>query len=550
MRTNSAGDLSNDPQNQEMKKLPRWLKWSGIVLALVFFAALAIYMGYRLYVQYLLRPAPPLEGCKVSEQAWFDLDESRARYPGVFTSPDQAHYAFIKSFYNNPDHKSYDPADRQCLVLDGVPGPEYHKVGSPDFSRDGKHMAYTAERDGQSFFVLDGKEIPAKGQVTPASYKLWDYFSPDSAHWAFTSKETETITDPDTGEKKKSERYFANVDGTTFGPYPAMFPLISFSADGKHFAWLVNDNGSLSLYLDGSEKEVIGNFKAKSVVFLNRNGTKVAFVIGKDDDKKEWMWVNGKLQGPYEGIFRLFHTELENANWYIFSMDGSHCGYLAQNDGKCFSVIDGTRGKEFSTKGVAGDANTPPLTFGATGRTAFTVPTAYNPSSFDDSFVVVDGRKPRTNGWAWRTMNPYFSPDGKHVGYMRFRRFPVPCWTCVVDDVEEAAFAYLYSFDSWLQLPVNQYPVFSPDSRHHAYAVMRDPALSVVRRENPVKNCTYIDEIITGSWRLVVDGMEIPETAGPDAISIVWFDETGNPCYLRKHGNTVYKGKVTLPAGF
>src|SRR3990167_7018287 len=68
-------------------------------------------------------------------------------------------FEFIDSIPFAPrGHKTCYVAKRgkdQHVVIDGVEGEPFDDVGVPVFNSNGKRIAYSAKREGKTFFVLD-----------------------------------------------------------------------------------------------------------------------------------------------------------------------------------------------------------------------------------------------------------------------------------------------------------------------------------------------------------------------------------------------------------
>jgi hypothetical protein len=85
---------------------------------------------------------------RVSEEL---LGSVPAGIMATVTSKDGLHVAYV-----------VQKGDKQLVVVDGQPGPEYDRIseGSPVFSRDGKRAAYVAQKGDKQLVVVDGQPGP------------------------------------------------------------------------------------------------------------------------------------------------------------------------------------------------------------------------------------------------------------------------------------------------------------------------------------------------------------------------------------------------------
>jgi len=106
----------------------------------------------------------------------------------VAFSPDGTHYAYAAMVGGTlQDQAEGQPPRRvgalHIAMLDGRPGPTYDLIsdGTPIFSPDGAHLAYTARRGDKGYAVLDGRELPTGSNSSGEALR----FSPDSQHLAY-----------------------------------------------------------------------------------------------------------------------------------------------------------------------------------------------------------------------------------------------------------------------------------------------------------------------------------------------------------------------------
>jgi Tol biopolymer transport system component len=194
-------------------------------------------------------------------------------------------------------HLTSQTATKECMVLDERRGEEFDRVGAPALSRDGRHLAYRAQRGERSFVVVDGRRGPdAEFVVDPAisaDGHVVAYAARRDGRWRLLVGERET-----------------ELEGPPSG--------VILSPDGASVAWLMK-TGS-----DGSSKvRVVLNGKAgepfalvgrvtfspdgRRVTYAADDGEKQYIVIG--EEKRE---VSGRLGDP------------------VFSPDGRRVGYGAR----------------------------------------------------------------------------------------------------------------------------------------------------------------------------------------------------------------------------
>jgi WD40 repeat protein len=143
-------------------------------------------------------------------------------FPPVF-SPDGTHIAY---------HTLKD--QRNLVVVDGKPGPEYHSIGNflrgefLSFSLDGNHVAYAASDGDGSFAVIDGQRGPKYDQISTLA------LSPNGQHVGFVvgSEEPDKILNSNGNTYfVMNRRSFVVLDGTSSPKYDEVLSL-RFMGDG------------------------------------------------------------------------------------------------------------------------------------------------------------------------------------------------------------------------------------------------------------------------------------------------------------------------------
>jgi hypothetical protein len=176
----------------------------------------------------------------------------------VLFSPDGKRFAYTKRV-----------AGGVAAVIDGKAGRPYDSIGVFQFSPDSKHEFYVGTRNSQ-FVVFDGQEMQGEGTVK--------YFvlSQTGGHLAYLAY------GPTTG-------FHMVVDGKPSAPLQEYVAhSMSFSADGKHYAYAFHANFSqVQIVRDGVTASVTGpvpfNTRTRSDVefpplFFSGDGTRLVWV--------------------------------------------------------------------------------------------------------------------------------------------------------------------------------------------------------------------------------------------------------------------------------
>jgi Tol biopolymer transport system component len=302
-----------------------------------------------------------------------------------------------------------------AIVADGVELPHYDAADSPQFSPDGKRLAYRATRGGKQFIVLDGKELKAYAAVAEGSL----IFSANSRHLAYEAgegaKHMLVMNDQEgkaydgvklgPGFSTDSGRVVAVVDqgGKTVvvingKESPAYDHLMAgdftLSADGKRVAYGVEKGGSQFIVLDGTPQE---SFQALGNGTLRFSPDSQRVVYQGSTGKSTFLVLDGKHLKPCDNLL---------GGTPLFSPDSKRMAYGAQYNGKWQLVVDGVEGKAY-------DLVEPP-TFSPDSKRI-----AYRAVSGEKTVMVVaDGTESKPLEYAGPLA---FSPDSKHLAYLQRR---------------------------------------------------------------------------------------------------------------------------------
>jgi hypothetical protein len=150
--------------------------------------------------------------------------------------------------------------NKLLVVLDGQEGKLYDSlVKNPVFSPSGEEYAYFAKSGISLFLVFNGKE----DQIPFRSIEEL-VFSSDEKHFAYSASvlasSTSSVTS--TASAKEESVWKAVVLDGEQKTFYADVSLMTFSPDGKHFAYAAVKNGKKILVLDDKEIDIGGEIYA------------------------------------------------------------------------------------------------------------------------------------------------------------------------------------------------------------------------------------------------------------------------------------------------
>src|SRR5215207_3502195 len=468
-------------------------------------------------------------------------------------SPDRRHVAFVAKV-----------AGGEAAYVDGVVGKTYPAVasdplseagtGSPfTFSRDGRRVAYVVHllaARGPRRVVVDGSEGPAFDYVWSGGL----HFSDDGKHFAYTAE--------------RGGKRFAVVDGAESGPYervgaPAFRDykdkgfVVAFDAardgrplfvvNGREFA--ADDPGGRELFFGeeaGRPREVVREGKhfvvweGKEVgPFDQQIGTSLHaepraggwFVVFEGQRGGKQIAVVGGVEGrPYDYVGAI-HV----------SPGGAHTLYAARQGGESFAVFDGREGPKYSHVEI--DFGSP---FSADGRRYAYAASREAAAGSRTSLVVADGKEGKPYD---HVAHVTFTPDGAqllHLAYDVAKRK-----TFLVRDGEEVA-----SYDN---LPDYGGIRFGPGGRRMYFRLGKleggKEALVVDGRAYSYDKIKDVEFSPDGrrlvfkaqrgrGWVMVVDGAE-SEVYEPDggAGGEVGWSRDGRLAFSKEGGRAAYVGR-------
>jgi WD40 repeat protein len=283
---------------------------------------------------------------------------------------------------------------KHMIVINGKAGNQFDKIDTMGiFSPDGKHAAFRAYRDSKSFIVVDGKE--GKQYDCMCGPK----FSPDSKQITYMAmigkKECIVIDD-------KEGKLYDAVD------------LPSFSSDGKHFAYEAKENKKSFVVIDGKEMKrydkvanTVVSPDNKRIAYIALEGWKWFVVVDGNEGKHYFQYGENHTRGDINfGVDRKGVENIEKIG-PIFSPDGTHLAYVANDGMKRFVVIDGKEQKQYDyVNNIVFSPDSKHLAYAAIEN--------------KKNIIVVDGKEGEQYSMDFFSCAEglQFSPDSKHIVYI------------------------------------------------------------------------------------------------------------------------------------
>lgn len=408
----------------------------------------------------------------------------------VEQSPDYQHVAFAA-----------EQGDKVVIYVDGVPSKEHDAAGAVRFSPESGHVAYAASRSNKWFAVFDGREGKAYDRV---------------------------------GYGKEG-----------IGPFV-------FSPDGKRLAYVAAEGGKECLVVDGREGEFFDEIipitprfspNSQRVKYVARRGATLVVLV----DSRELAECDEMLKG--NGYFA--------RDW--FSPDSKRVAVTFKRAGKCFAIVDGVESQAWDEISDGVGHGFPEGYFDSVRFSPDSKHFVYEARRADEWSIVVDGNE-KARGKHLRCLT--FSPDSKRTAYVQLLDGDKPDdWktAVVVDGVVGKAFdgsveSLFFSPDSKRLLYVarrghfveegkqslfengvagkeydliysDDYPVFSPNGKRHAYVALRGESTFLV-----------LDGKET---RISEDGSIVSFTFSPDGKRWACFVETSGKDYVLVDGKRI-----------
>ena len=470
-------------------------------------------------------------------------------------SPDRRHVAYVAKVEGG-----------EAAYVDGVAGKTYPAIasdplseagtGSPfTYSRDGRRVAYvahlgTARARGPRRVVADGVEGPVFDYVWSGGL----HFSQDGEHFAYTAE--------------RGGKRFAVVDGVESGPYERVSSpaFRNYKDRGFVVAFDAERDGRQLLVVDG--QEFTADDPKGRALFYGEDAARPREVVRGGKHFVVW---DGKELGPFdEQIGTSLRTSRREGGWFVafegrrggkevavvdgvegkpydyvstihLSPGGAHTLYTARTGEDFVVVVDGEEGPKYDDVEVPYSSP-----FNADGsRYAYAAARALDPDT-REYFVVADGKEGKRYD---HVSHVGFTPDGAQLLYLAYdaaRRK-----TFLVRDGEEVA-----AYD---QLPDHGDFRFSPDGRR-MYFRLRKPeggkdAVVLDGRAflyDDIKDVEFSPDgrrfVLKArrgrGWVMVVDGAEseLYEPDGGEPGEVGW-SRGGRLAFGREGGRVAYVGR-------
>jgi hypothetical protein len=429
------------------------------------------------------------------------LSEAGLGSPFTF-SPDGRRVAYV-AHLSPASSRARGP---RRVVVDGNEGTVFDYVwsGAPHFSKDGKRFAYTAERGGKRFAVVDGVESKPYDLVrTPA-------FSGDGSHAAF-----EAVRDGQT---------LFVVDGREFAADDAEGQA-QFHVGTERAPHVVERDGKRFVVWRDKQS---GPFDEVSEYTLNTAGGRVTFVARRGG--KEFAVVDGKESKPYDSVRQL-----------TVSPKGGRVLFAAREGEASLVVVDDVEGARYDSVDIEYDSP-----FSPDGAHYAHKATREGGDDSRRSFVVADGKEGK--GYDY-TDHVVYTPDGAHLLYLAYGRAQGK--TFLVRDGEEVA-----AYDN---LPDYGGFRFSPDGKRMFFRLQKlDAGKEAIVVDG---RAFHYDEITDaefgpdgrrfvfkaqrgGVWVMVIDGTESEayEPDGDERGKIGW-SRDGRLAFSKDGSRVAYVGR-------
>lgn len=332
---------------------------------------------------------------------------------------------------------AYVAADKgkKHIVRDGGRLEGFDAVADPRLSDDGGHLIYAGQRGEEWVIMLDDREVgKCDGQFVPPAVRI----SSSGAHWAYAVPDAvvldgvhKALRNADLrvggffGEELACVAYVDDkrvvaIDGRPgqFAVAPGTYgePVLAFSGDGRHMAYLARDKDGFRFVVDGVAGRPFEAARADGYagLVLSPEGKHAAGIFSTADDRRIVV-LDGRASGPYE-----------NASQLTFSPDGRHLAYVVSKAGRESIIRDG------EDSGAYEHVEWESLVFSPDGKHLAAAVAGEGRNRLAECKVVIDDYQGPPVSARGTRLRPRFAPDGS-LHYMALLRDKVCRIRCVAN---------------------------------------------------------------------------------------------------------------------
>ncbi len=294
----------------------------------------------------------------------------------VDLSPDGKRLAYVEA--------AFDEEGRQAgmsVAVNGKAGRIYESVHTPLFSPDGAHLAYAAKREGIWRVVLDGKEGPSLGSVSPFNLE----FS-RAGNLAYLA------------DREGTRHLF--LDHKAVRPWPGS--KVTFSPDWRRLAATLHQDGAR---VEVDDAPVGRGYRSIIAPTFSPSGARFAF-FGRDAETGPFRAViDGTETGP-----PLDEVKIEDASRIYFPPGSEKAYWFGKRDGAWRLYIDG-EAQPGAWDLIQGKTA---IAFGPGGKRH-----AYAAIRGREVFLVVDGKAERAEPFAFYPASGIFFDNEEEFHFLR-----------------------------------------------------------------------------------------------------------------------------------
>lgn len=489
-----------------MNTKKKMILFIGGEVAFLFIIVIVVYV--LLIFQPFSRPATTLSAAdrlKAQQERYATIQKENSKSAILFKGETNASIPY-SGLTTSPDKKSFallaTTGGKQYIIHNKKKGKEYDKVSPPKISPDGKRVAYVGSLNNTWYYIVDGKEYPVLNTQNQFSLGGSSIVNPIS----FTTDSKDFIyleVAAGTTPSSYSSQYFVNGIKTQEGS--VLIPFASNTYSYSTYFSLYGLGAQQNIPPDFTDLAILQQPEPEKLRILYKgvagDSYDEVYNFNYSPDGKQFSYVGVNVVGTTsEGYERTEYTLVLNNqkistyeyNYYLadktlkgfpysqtFSPDSKHLAYVAYTPTESYVMLDSKKYPTTLTFSPKHEGAIKNLTFSSDGNhLAFQAVT-----TSDQGVFVVDG-KPQTIPKEITTLRVgnaqigsiVFSPNGNEVSYvLTWGTGPVaPGFVTVV---KNGAVVKTYLSSSFIEPEAIESIsplVYSPDSKHIAYAVLRD----------------------------------------------------------------------------